>query len=237
MIIFWRLLLAHLLADFTLQFNIVNRLKRTHVRGMIFHCLTHFAVSAALTFRFLDNAWFGLGAVKFTGWEVLGLMLACHFIIDELRLYSMKRLGFRDGTLSIAIDQFLHLYVIFMISPAVPLAGGFFLAEKWVVLASIFVMVTHAATMFVFFVEKDLFGRGFPGFDEKYFMILERGILWAVFFIAGWWWLPFSALWLAQLFYIRWKRIMDITRTNIFLNLALTVLLGLWARYVYYGSL
>ena len=41
MVIFWRLLLAHLLADFTLQLDIVNRLKRKSAWGMQLHCLTH----------------------------------------------------------------------------------------------------------------------------------------------------------------------------------------------------
>ncbi|MCK5583328.1 MAG: DUF3307 domain-containing protein, partial [Elusimicrobiales bacterium] len=44
MIIFWRLLLAHFLADFTLQFDIVNRLKRKGILGMIIHCGTHLIV-------------------------------------------------------------------------------------------------------------------------------------------------------------------------------------------------
>ncbi len=237
MAIFWRLFLAHLLADFTLQFNIVNKLKRTHVRGMVFHCLTHFVVSVALTYRFLGSAWFALGPVTMNGWAAIGLMLVLHFIIDELRLYSFKHLGFRDGTVSIMMDQFLHLYVMIMISPAFSSAGSFFLAEKWVVIAALFVMVTHATTMAVYFVEKDLFGKGFPSFDEKYFMIFERGVLWAFFLAAGWWWVPFAAAWAAQLFYIRSKRIMDLTLTGIFLNLVLTSLLGLWTRYVYFGSL
>ena len=83
MVIFWRLLLSHLLADFTLQFNIINKLKRQHVGGMLLHCLTHFAVSVALTYRFLGGVWFRFGAVEFNGWAAIGLMLACHFIIDE----------------------------------------------------------------------------------------------------------------------------------------------------------
>lgn len=237
MVIFWRLLLSHLLADFTLQFNIVNKLKRKHVWGMGVHCLTHFAVSAALTWRFLGDAWFSLGAVKVSGWAALVLMMICHFLIDELRIYSMKRLGCRDGTVSIIIDQFMHVYVLFMISPIFPLDRGFFMAERWVGLISIFVLVTHVTTVLIYFVEKDLFGKEFPSFDEKYFLIFERVVLWSFFFAAGWWWLPFAAAWVVQLFYIRGKRIMDLSLTNIFLSLALTSALGFWTRYIYFGSL
>ena len=238
MAIFWRLLLSHLLADFTLQFNIVNKLKRQHVGGMLLHCLTHFIVSVALTYNYLGDIWFRFGSVEVNGWMALAVMLVFHFLVDELRIYSMKQLCYPDGTASIIIDQFLHIYVLFMISPIITQGGGgFFLAEKWVVIASLFILVTHVATILVYFVEKDLFGKGFPSFDEKHFMILERVVLWSFFFTAGWLWLPFTAVWLAQLFYIRRKRMMDLSRTNIFLSLALTLPLGLWTRYIYFGSL
>ncbi len=237
MVIFWRLLLSHLLADFTLQFNIVNKLKRQHVGGMLLHCLTHFVVSVALTYNYLGGVWFYLGSTAVTGWTALGLMLVFHFIIDELRIYGMKRLRYRDGTVSIIIDQFLHVYVLFMISPIVLLGSGFFMAEKWVGITAMFVLVTHVTTILIYFVEKDLFGKEFPSFDEKYFLIFERIVLWSFFFSVGWLWLPFAAAWVVQLFYIRWKRIMDLSLTNIFLSLALTLPLGLGTRYFYFGSI
>ena len=57
MVIFWRFFLSHLLADFTLQFNIVNKLKRQGVYGMILHCLTHFVVSVAFLYSYLGDTW------------------------------------------------------------------------------------------------------------------------------------------------------------------------------------
>jgi len=236
MVIFWRLVLSHLLADFTLQLDIVNKLKRKHILGMGLHCLTHFAVSAALTYRFLGDAWFSLGPVTVNGWGALLVMMVFHFLIDEFRIYSMKRMGYRDGTVSIVADQFLHVYVLFMISPVVFSAGGRFIQEKWIGLAAISVLVTHVSTVLIYFVEKDLFDKKFPAFDEKYFLIFERVVLWAFFFAPGWWWAPFAAVWAVQLFYIRRKRIMDLSLANILLSLALTSILGLWTRYLYYGK-
>ena len=236
MVIFWRLLLSHLLADFTLQFNIVNRLKRQHVGGMLLHCLTHFVVSVALTYNYLGDVWFHFGSAAVTGWAAMGLMLVVHFIIDELRIYSMKRMGYRDGTVSFLVDQLLHVYVLFMISPTVPPDSGLFMTEKWVGITTIFVLVTHVTTVLIYFVEKDLFGKEFPSFDEKYFLIFERVVLCSFFFSSGWWWAPFSSAWVVQIFYIRWKRIMDLSLTNIFLSLALTLPLGFWTRYIYFGS-
>ena len=131
--IFWRLLLAHLLADFTLQFDIVNRMKRKNVWGMSLHCLTHLATASALTWSSLPVVWFTLGPVRVNGWGALAIMLTAHFLIDEIRIYSMKRLGYPDGTISFLADQVLHIYVLFLISPLHGFYGGnFFMSEKWV---------------------------------------------------------------------------------------------------------
>ena len=235
MLIFWRLFLSHLLADFTLQFDIVNTLKRRCVWGMAIHCLTHFVVSAALTYRYLGDVWFSFGVVKVNGWWALVLMLVVHFIIDELRIYGMKHLHYRDGTVSFLVDQFLHIYLLFLISPIVDV--GLFMAEKWTGLLTMSVLVTHVTTVTIYFVEKDFFGRQFPSFDEKYFLIFERVVLWSFFFASGWWCLPFAAAWVVQLFYIRMKRIIDLSLTNIVLSLVLTSAIGLWTRYIYFGSL
>ena len=237
MIIFWRLLLSHLLADFTLQFDVVNRLKRKNIWGMLLHCLTHFVVSAALTWNYLPETWVHIGPLPVNGWWALGIMLAVHFIIDELRVYSMKTLRYKDNTISFLADQALHFYVLFMISPVVVPAPGLVTGEKWAAIAVMLVMVTHFTTVLVYFFEKDMFGKAFPHFDEKYFLIFERLVLWAFFFAAGYWWIPFALAWIFQLYYIKRKRIIDMSGVNLWLSTAVTVLLGLWTRYVYYGYL
>lgn len=235
--IFWRLLLSHLLADFTLQFSFVNRLKRRSVGGMLLHCATHFAVSAALTWGSLGDIWFSAGGVAVTGWGALSIMLVVHFMVDQLRVYSVRFLKFRDGTASFIVDQVLHIYVIFLVSPIDFGASGLMTGEKWAALACMLVFVTHFATVLIYFVEKDLFGKGFPAFDEKYFLIFERVVIWAFFFAAGYWWLVFAAAWIFQLFYVKRKRIMDLSGINVWLSVAMAVLAGVCARFIYFGAL
>lgn len=237
MIIFWRLLLSHLLADFTLQFDVVNRLKRTSPWGMLLHCMTHLVVSVALVWPYLSQTWVQIGPLPVNGWWALTLMFALHFIVDELRIYSMNGMGYRDGTVSFLVDQFLHFYVLFMISPVVVPASSFMMSEKWTGIAAMLVLVTHFTTVLIYFVEKDLFGKGFPHFDEKYFLIFERLVLWAFFFVAGYWWIPFAAAWVFQIFYVKRKRIIDLSAMNVALSVLITCGLGLGTRYIYYGHL
>lgn len=237
MTIFWRLLLAHLLADFTLQFDVVNRMKRKGALGMMIHCLTHFAVSAALTWQWLGDVWIRVGGTGVTGWWALAVMFAVHYAVDELRVYSMKT-WYKDNTISFLMDQVLHVYVLFLISPVSVQGGaGGLLAERWTAIAAMLVLVTHFTTVLVYFFEKDVFGKDFPHFDEKYFLMFERAVLWAFFFVNGYWWVPFAAAWAVQIFYVRHKRIIDMSLLNVSLNVALTSFLGLCSRYVYYGGL
>jgi len=237
MTIFWRLFLSHLLADFTLQFNFVNSLKRKSVYGMLIHCLTHFVVSVAFTWGELGAAWFSLGALEVNGWLALSLMFVFHFFIDEVRIYGMNHLGYRDGTASFLADQALHVYVLFMISPAGKSGYDFLMPEKWIGIAAMLVLVSHVTTVLVYFIEKDIYGMQFPNFDIKYLLIFERLVLWAFFFVAGYWWTPFAAAWVFQIFYIRKKRILDLSLLNITFSVVLTACFGLWTRYIYYGAI
>lgn len=237
MIIFWRLLLSHLLADFTLQFDVVNRMKRKNMWGLLLHCLTHFVVSIALTWNYLLQDWIHIGAMPVNGWGALIIMLVIHFIVDQLRILSMRRLGFKDGALSFVADQVLHIYVLFMISPVVIAGETGLLAEKWTAIAAIFVLVTHVCTVLIYFIEKELSGKNFPGFDEKYFLIFERLVLWLFFLVEGRWWVPFALAWIVQIFYVRRKRLIDLSKINVALSIAITCGLGLWTRYIYYGTL
>lgn len=236
MAIFWRLFLSHLLADYTLQFNVVNTLKRKSPYGMLIHCLTHWVVAVALVWDKLGVVWFRLGPLHVSGWQALFIMFVLHFIVDEVRVYGMKNLGMNDGTLNFLTDQFLHVYVLFMISPLVEIESGFMPPEKWIGIASMLVLITHVATVLVYFVEKDLSGARYPDFDEKYFLIFERLVLWAFFFVPGYWWLPFAAAWVVQMFYVRKKRIIDLSLMNISFSVVLTSGFGLLTRYIYYGT-
>ena len=199
MAVFWRLFFAHLLADFTFQTGAVNRWKRASGWGMLLHCATHLAASIILTYPYLNSYWVDINIVKLKGWACVLLIALLHYAEDEWRIFAIKKFRTADGTLHFLWDQFIHAGIIFAFSPVIgfQLNGSFF-PEKWAVLGCLFVGVTHALTVFVYFIEKDFYKSGFPRFDEQYLIMAQRVVLWLFFLVPGYGWLPYFFLWLLQ---------------------------------------
>ena len=237
MLIFWRLILAHLLADFTFQSDYINSWKKRSIQGLLVHCATHFVISAMLTFPYISSVWIDTGWIKLHGWTCISILVVIHLLQDEWRMYTMRRFKTADCTVYFAWDQVIHAGFIFLFSPIYGmLKSGSFLPEKWVVLAAIAVGVTHALTVFVYFIEKDLYNAEFPNFDEKYLVIGERLVLWGFFLLPNYWWAPFSILWIGHMFYLRRRRTIDFSRVGFYLGLSMTFLFGFLARWVYWTA-
>ncbi len=229
-------MLGHLLADFTFQTNFINRWKRTSFVGLLVHCLMHPAFYIVLCWPYLSQNWIDNSFFHLNGWSCIALVFVTHLLEDWWRVYTIFRYGMPDNTLFFAWDQIIHYSVIFAVAPmaASSATAGFF-PEKWPVLGCLFVLVTHACTVMVYFVEKDLHGAEFPGFDEKYLAMAERLVLALCFLFPG----PYGAVvlavgWLGVMFYLRRHRMFDLTAFTFYAGAALSVVCGLAARVVYY---
>ncbi len=236
MVIFWRLMFGHLLADFTFQSNFVNRWKRSSLWGMLVHCATHPVCYAALTYPYLRDTWVELSCLRLSGWACILIVFLSHFLEDQWRVFTIFRYKTPDNTLYFFWDQVIHYAIIFAVIPE-----GFkgippvLVPEKWPFLGCLLVLVTHACTVLIYFVEKDLSGRLFPGAREKYLTILERLVLSLCFLIPGNVFALLALAWLAVMHTIRSKGIVDFTWTSFYLGAGVSILCGLAARVVYYS--
>jgi hypothetical protein len=235
--ILWRLLFGHLLADFTFQTNFINRWKRTSFVGLLVHCLMHPALYVALCWPFLGERWIDNAYFHATGWTCIAFVFVTHLLEDWWRVYAIARYGMPDNTGFFVWDQIIHYSVIFAVAPlaASSAGGGGFFPERWPVLGCLFVLVTHACTVGVYFLEKDMHGAEFPGTDEKYLAMAERLVLALCFLFpdvvgAG----VLAAAWLGVMFFLRRQRLFDLTAFTFYVGAALSVVCGLAARAVYY---
>ena len=235
--IFWRLLFGHMLADFTFQTNFINRWKRTSAVGLIVHCLIHPAFCVALCWPYLGEFWVQNALFRLNGWTCIFIVFLVHWLEDWWRVYTIFEYGMPDNTVFFLWDQIIHYSVLFAVAPMAAGAAAFsgFFPEKWPVLGCLFVLVTHACTVMIYFLEKDIHGGEYPGFDEKHLAMAERLVLALCFLFPS----PAGAAllaagWLGVMFFLRRKRLFDLSAFTFYMGAGLTVLSGLAARAICY---
>jgi hypothetical protein len=236
MIIFWRLLFGHLLADFTFQTDFINRWKRSSLWGMLAHCATHPICYVAMTWPYLRDPWIDLGAFKLQGWACILLVFITHFLEDQWRVFTIFKYDMPDNTLYFVWDQIIHYAIIFAVIPGA-LRGETtgLIPELWPVLGCLFVIATHACTVLVYFIDKDLSDKPFPGLQEKIVTMAERLVLALCFLVPGHFWPILALMWLAVMHAARRRRFLDLSWLSFYLGGAVAVLCGVAARLVYYS--
>ena len=237
MVILWRLLFGHFLADFTFQSNYINSWKRTSNWGMVAHCAIHPLFYFLFTFPFINEYWISNPLFQIKGWACILIVFAAHYIEDQWRVFTIFKYNTPDNTLYFIWDQVIHYAVIFAVIPLGQLGSTSMtlFPEKWPILGCLFVLATHACTVFVYFIEKDLYKRDrFPHDREKYFSMAERLVLALCFMLPGMLWLS-AALWLGVMYFVRAKRKLNLSWFSFYLGGAIAAGCGVAARLLYYS--
>lgn len=107
--VFFELVLAHLLGDFVFQSNDLILKKYKSWRGSF----EHVCILAAFTALFLFPYWNHQET-----WMITGIILAVHFIQDLLKVeYDVHLNKIRKSTMPFFLDQILHLSLLAYLSP------------------------------------------------------------------------------------------------------------------------
>jgi hypothetical protein len=225
MAIFWRLVLAHFVADFTLQTNRVATWKRASRAGMLVHILTHPVVSYALTWPYLSMTWVDTRWFQLNGWICVAVITLFHWLEDEWRVWSIQETGSPDSTGFFIWDQVVHLTMILALSPTLtPMRS-----DPWVMPVLCVVLLAHFVSVLVFFMENDLWGQSHVMGDKKYRFIGERLIGASLFLLPG----PLFLLafgWLGWIAYLYYYRSQERTWVHLVVGNTAVILLGLFAR-------
>ncbi len=262
--IFWRLLLGHIIADFTLQTNFIAGWKRRSKWGLFVHCAIHPIIYSLLLWQYLSLVWIRIGSLELTGCTCVFLVFVTHVIEDEWRIWSVLKQGAPDDTFFYVWDQLIHYAIIFAFSPVVdgmqgkfglfyypPIPGvvshwegmGLGLGEAfrtisknetWVFVALLFAAVTHFTTVTIYFIEKDLFGVPFPSTREKYISMLERLAVTVCFLLPGIWWAAVAGVWIIRSILYKLYRWGDFSWIHILLGNGIAILCGIIIRNLVY---
>jgi len=225
MTIFWRLVLAHFLADFTFQTNKVATWKRENRAGMLVHILTHPAVTYVLVWPYLSLPWVQTPWIRLNGWVCVALLTILHWLEDEWRVWSIRETGSPDSTGFFLWDQVVHLTMILAFAPTLPGLKP----DPWILPALCVVLLTHFVSVLVYFLENDLWGNSQVLAEKKYWYIGERLIGAALFLLPGpWFLLAFG--WIGWIVYLHYARSRERTWIHLVVGNTAVVLLGLLAR-------
>ena len=233
--IFWRLLFGHFLADFTLQTNFINRWKRSSFWGMAAHCAVHPICYILLTWNSLGECWVAVGPLQLKGWACILILFAAHFIEDEWRVTTIFKYRTHDNTIYFLWDQIIHAAIIFAVVPLSPSGGEPLVPERWPMLGCLAVLLTHATTVATYFLEKDIFGSEYPGFDEKCLGMAERLVLGMCFLLPQNGWMVAAPFWLLVMGVLRARRLLDLSWFSFGFGAAVSIACGLCAHAVYYS--
>jgi hypothetical protein len=106
MIIFYQLLLAHLIADFPLQFNELFKLKVKSKWGIVLHCVIVGVIAGLFLFPYIFAPQM---------WLAIIVLTVSHFIIDYVRIdFSSKTQS--DNLWMFLLDQFCHIAIVWLVS-------------------------------------------------------------------------------------------------------------------------
>jgi hypothetical protein len=234
MLIFWRLVLAHFIADFSLQTNRIAVWKRESRWGMFVHSMTHPIVSVLLLTTFtphgpswvylswpwVQTPWFALN-----GWMCILLISVFHWLEDEWRVWSIQQTGSPDSTGFFLWDQVVHLTIILAVSPTIPMARN----DSWVLPVLCVVILAHFVSVLIFFIENDLGEESQVLGDQKYRYIGER-LLGAGLFLLPSVLFLLAFAWLGWLFYLHYYRSKERSWVHVLVGNLAVVLLGLLTR-------
>ncbi len=222
MFLFWRLILAHLLSDFTLQTNRIAEKKSKGLFGIIIHSLIFLILSFSLCGRFLDK-----------NWIFIVIIALSHFFIDTIRMVGIKKYKGMDNVWVFILDQVFHLSIIFLIWKCCLVFSVPLFRERWVIILSLYIIATHFTTIFIYYL-KNFDKTNIEG-KEKNYGILERTVIFFCLLLPGFWKMFFPLIWLGRVFLCRtqWKEQLDFSRKNLIVGNGIAIIVGIIARLVY----
>lgn len=214
--IFFRLLLAHLIGDYTLQTDYIAKWKRESFVGVIVHTTIFLFISVILLWDKLDKIWF-----KWQGWVCLLILYILHIIEDEYRAYNVRHSHKEDSIIFFLWDQFIHIIFIYLFSPT-----DNYTIEPLIVVLCIFVIGTHFLSVFILYLDRTFYNidTAYVNFRIKYFYILLRFIVLILFLLPKNWY--FVSLGVIPIFFYGFFKVKHLTKIGLVSNILITYGLG-----------
>lgn len=146
MIIFWLLLIAHIIADFIQPIKLLEW-RKSKPWGIELHSLIYTVLSAFMLYGFMDS------------WLQIALILGIiHLIIDRVKL-KFQNLYKKPSVAAFVVDQFLHILSISLVVKFADLFSNEYfygIGEKHISYMAGYLLVSLAGSILIFETERTI---------------------------------------------------------------------------------
>ena len=236
MIVFWHLLLAHLLADFTFHTDYIYQKKITNpFKGLTLHGLVYLVCLSVCCLPYLEMKWFTVIGVSFNGIETIFLLTFLHILSDFIDV-SDNHDVIGINALMFTCWQLIEISILFIVAPFMltPKEGLSFWILKFIIILNGLIISAHLLMVFIHLFIKDFMHKSYPTFDERYVSMIYRSGLYMSLILPSGISYIIALIWVGCLFAIfKTKEVSFMSRKNI-AGTILTVLIAMGVRWLIY---
>ena len=231
MSIFWRLVLAHLMADFLFHFNFIYRLKSSKFfTGYFVHGMVFFVCALVCCRNFLNMSWlFGLNGV-----QSIFILAILHALLDKINPCETRAFEGYNFSLFL-LWQAIEIMLLFIFAPFVSVRGeSFIIGDKL-----IFIVIGILISTYFFMVLIHLFKRDFcqgiyPIFDERFVSTSYRLAIYLLLLIPTVWGYVLGATWIISGAILKKPFVIDNCPYRLYGGTVITVIFALIVRFLIY---
>ena len=237
MVVFWHLLLAHLLADFTLHTDYIYHKKITNpFKGLSIHGLVYLVCLLICCLPYLEINWFTIAGVSFNGVETVFFLALVHMLSDYIDVSDNHDVIGMNALMFICW-QIIEISILFIVAPFIIIAKTdlSFLILKFIIILCGLIISAHLLMVLIHLFIKDFIHKNYPTFDERYVSMIYRGGLYMALILPSGIAFAVASVWIACLFTIfNIKQVNFMSRKNI-AGTILTVLISAGVRWLIYN--
>lgn len=236
MIVFWHLLLAHMLADYTFHTDYIYTKKITNpFKGLTLHGLVYLICLLICCFPYLEMKWFTLGGIPFNGVESVFLLALIHMLSDYVDV-SDNHDVIGINALMLVCWQLIEISILFIAAPFIPVPETkfSFWILKFIIILIGLILSAHGLMVLIHLFIKDFVHKNYPSFDERYVSMIYRGGLYMSLILPSDIAFIVALIWLGCLYIIFGvKQVSFMSGKNI-AGTILTILIAIGVRYLIY---
>ncbi len=235
MSIFWRLILAHLMADFLFHFNFIYKLKNTKIfAGYFVHGLVFFCSAILCCHDFLFIPWLNLGFFNLNGVQSILILAVLHTLLDKINPSETR--AFKGYNLFLfLLWQAMEIMLLFIFAPFVSVPNQSFIVGDKLIFIFIGVLIsTYFFMVSIHFLKRDINQSTYPIFDERFVSTLYRLSLYLFLLIPGFWGYLLCLIWAFLVVVLKKPFVVDTCPYRLYGGTAITIILALIMRFCIY---